>query len=114
RLVHRVVQELPHEMMKARAVHAADVHARPLADGFEPFENLNVFGCIFVAHWYPEIRLATRSITPLRRRSLRLVTPRTARLRASTIHSSRERSQSATACTNFPARNSLSPGERSG
>src|SRR5262249_54297357 len=39
RLVDRVVDDLPEEMMQARRVDAADVHAGPLADRLEAFQN---------------------------------------------------------------------------
>ena len=45
-LVHRVVEDLPDEVVKAGAADAADVHARALADGLEPLENGDVFGCV--------------------------------------------------------------------
>ena len=39
-LVHRVVDHLPDQMVQARpVVHVADVHARPLAHGLQPFED---------------------------------------------------------------------------
>ena len=44
RLVHRVVQDLPHQVMQAGAADAADVHAGPLANGLQPFKNRDVFG----------------------------------------------------------------------
>jgi hypothetical protein len=42
RLVDRVVDDLPHQLMEAVATGAADVHPRPLADRFEPFEDLDL------------------------------------------------------------------------
>src|ERR1019366_2512065 len=41
-LVDRVVDDLVDEMMEAARVDAADVHARALADGFEPFQDGDV------------------------------------------------------------------------
>ena len=41
-----VVHDFPDEVMQSLAVHAADIHRRPLADRFETFENGNVFGCV--------------------------------------------------------------------
>jgi hypothetical protein len=39
-LVDRVVDDLPNEMMEPfSAVHVADVHARPLANGLQTFED---------------------------------------------------------------------------
>jgi hypothetical protein len=46
RLVDRVVENLPDEMMQAGAPDAADVHAWALPNGLEPFENSDVFGCV--------------------------------------------------------------------
>ena len=43
RLVYRVVEDLPDEVVQAGAADAADVHARALADGFEAFEDGDVF-----------------------------------------------------------------------
>src|SRR5262249_25278729 len=40
-LVHRVIDDFPGEMMEPLRVNAADVHRRPLANGFEPFEDLD-------------------------------------------------------------------------
>jgi hypothetical protein len=42
RLVHRVVEHLGEEVMQRPLVGAADVHARPLADRLEAFEDLDV------------------------------------------------------------------------
>ena len=50
RLVDRVVENLPDEMVEAGAANAADVHARALADGFEAFEDGDVFRCIGGRH----------------------------------------------------------------
>ena len=41
-LVDRVVDDLPHAVHEAALVGRADVHARPLADGLEPLEDLQV------------------------------------------------------------------------
>ena len=43
RLVDGVVEDLPDEMMQPGGSDAADVHARPAADGLEAFENGDVF-----------------------------------------------------------------------
>src|SRR5262249_26804491 len=43
RLVDRVVEDLPDEMVEAGAADAADVHAGALADGLEAFEDRDVF-----------------------------------------------------------------------
>ena len=42
RLVHRVVHDFIHQMVQAALVRRADIHARPLAHGLKPFENLNL------------------------------------------------------------------------
>ena len=47
-LVHRIVQHLGHEMMHGPFVGAADIHAGALADGFEPFQHLDVMGRVGV------------------------------------------------------------------
>ena len=44
--VHGIVQNLGHEMMHGPFIGAADVHAGALADGFEPFQHLDVTGRI--------------------------------------------------------------------
>ena len=46
RLVDGVVENLPDQVVQAGGADAADVHAGPLADGLEPFENGDVFGCV--------------------------------------------------------------------
>ncbi len=45
-LVDRVVDDLPHEVVEPGRAGRADVHARPLAHGIEPFEHLDVLGRI--------------------------------------------------------------------
>jgi hypothetical protein len=46
-LVDGVVDDLPLEVVESlSAVHVTDVHAGPLADGLEPFENEKVAGVI--------------------------------------------------------------------
>ena len=42
RLVHRVVEDLPEAVLQAPAVGRADVHAWPLADGLQAFEDRQV------------------------------------------------------------------------
>ncbi len=44
RLVDRVVDDLPDEVVQATGVGRADVHARALADGFEALEDLDARG----------------------------------------------------------------------
>ena len=46
RFVDRVVDDLVDEMVQAGRPGRADVHRRPLADGFEAFENLDLVGGI--------------------------------------------------------------------
>ena len=46
-LVHCVVQQLLDEVMKSVHSGAADVHSRADADGFQPFQYLNIVRCIF-------------------------------------------------------------------
>ena len=46
RLVHGVVENLPDQMVQAGGADAADVHAGPLADRLEPFEDGDVFCCV--------------------------------------------------------------------
>ena len=46
RLVDGVVEDLPDEMVQPRAADPADIHAGPVADRLEPFENGDVFCCI--------------------------------------------------------------------
>ena len=46
RLVDRVVDDLPHEVMQAADVGRADVHARPTPDGLEALEDLDGVGAV--------------------------------------------------------------------
>src|SRR4029077_2445518 len=39
RLVHRVVDDLPNEVVQTALTGGADVHARSFADGVQPLEN---------------------------------------------------------------------------
>ena len=48
RLVDRVVDDLVDHVVQARAVvGVADIHARPLADGIQPLQNLDGIGAVF-------------------------------------------------------------------
>ena len=47
RLVDGVVDDLPDQVVQSRAAHAADVHARALADGLEALEDGDVFSGVF-------------------------------------------------------------------
>ena len=48
RLVHRIVEDLGHEVVQSALVGAADIHAGPAADRLQPFEDLDVLGGIAV------------------------------------------------------------------
>ena len=53
RLVDGVVDDFPDEVMQSSRADAADVHARPLADGLQAFENGDVFrGVVRGCHVY--------------------------------------------------------------
>ena len=57
RLVDRVVEDLPHQVVQAGRADPADVHAGPLADRIESFEDRDVFRRIGLRH-----RLARRHL----------------------------------------------------
>ena len=44
--VDAVIDDFPQQMMQAARVGPADIHRRPLANMFEPFEDFDIFGCI--------------------------------------------------------------------
>ncbi len=46
RFVHGVVEDFRRQMMEGGAIGAADIHAGTAADGFQPFQNLDVLGGI--------------------------------------------------------------------
>ena len=46
RFVHRIVDDFGRQMMQRVDVGAADIHAGAAAHGLQPFQNLNVLGCI--------------------------------------------------------------------
>ena len=46
RLVHRIVEHLGGEVVQRALVGAADIHARPAADGFEPLQHLDRGGVV--------------------------------------------------------------------
>ena len=48
RLVDRVVDDLPHQMVQATLSRRADVHAWALADGFEALEDGDVLGVVAI------------------------------------------------------------------
>src|SRR5260221_1375921 len=50
RFVDRVIYYLPHQVMEPRAADAPDIHAGPLANRLEPFENRDVFGGVLGGH----------------------------------------------------------------
>jgi hypothetical protein len=39
-----VIYDFPNEMVQPLAIHAPDIHRRPLADRFETLEDCDVFG----------------------------------------------------------------------
>ena len=47
RLVDRVVDDFVDQMVQARCTGRADVHGRPLANGLQAFENLDLVGAVF-------------------------------------------------------------------
>ena len=47
RFVDRVVDDFADEVVQTALIGAADIHARPAADGFEPFEHLDRTRIIF-------------------------------------------------------------------
>ncbi len=49
RLVHCIVEDLGGEVVEAALVGSADIHPRPAADRFQPFQNLDIFGGISLA-----------------------------------------------------------------
>jgi hypothetical protein len=49
RLVHRVVEDLGHQMVQRAFVGAADIHAGPLADGLQPLQHLDGGGVVFLS-----------------------------------------------------------------
>ena len=50
RLVDRVVERFPDQVVQAGAADAADVHAGALANRLEPFEDGDVFSCVSRCH----------------------------------------------------------------
>ena len=48
RLVDRVVDDLPDEVVQTALTGGADVHARTFADGLQPLENGDGFGAVFL------------------------------------------------------------------
>ena len=48
RFVDRVVDDLVHEVVQTRRTGRPDVHRRPLADGFEAFEDFDFVGAVVV------------------------------------------------------------------
>ena len=48
RLVDRVVDDLPHQVVQAALAGGADVHARTFADGLQTLENGDRFGAVLV------------------------------------------------------------------
>ena len=48
RFVHRIVQNFGHQVMQGAFIRAADIHPRPLADRFQPFQHLDGRGVVVV------------------------------------------------------------------
>ena len=46
RLVHRIVEHFGGEVVQRALVGAADIHARPAADGLEPLQHLDRGGVV--------------------------------------------------------------------
>ena len=46
-LIHRIIHDFIDKMMQTSGRGAADIHARPLSDRFQTFQNLNLVGTIF-------------------------------------------------------------------
>src|SRR5262245_35632746 len=59
RLVDRVVENLPDEVVKPGGAHAADIHTRPLANGLETLEDGDVFGGVVRGCHVYNVRLVT-------------------------------------------------------
>ena len=60
RLVDRVVDDFVDEMMQPRRSGRADVHGRPLADRFEPLENLDLVGAVVFAGAWSAVAVVAR------------------------------------------------------
>src|SRR5207253_11350066 len=70
RLVDRVVDDLEDEMMKTALARVSDVHARALAHGLQPLEDLDVRGAVGGpglgrAHGPPKSGFVTLPILPV-------------------------------------------------
>src|SRR5262245_50092308 len=66
RLVDAVVEDFPDEVMEARRTDAADIHARPLPDRLEPFQDSDVVrGVVRGCHVY-NVRLVRSAATSAR------------------------------------------------
>jgi hypothetical protein len=50
-LVNAVVGYLDKEMLETPGAGGADIHSRPLADGIQALENLDVFGLVLCCSW---------------------------------------------------------------
>ena len=45
-LIDRVIDDLPYQMVESLGICTSNIHARPLAHGFEPFECRNITGIV--------------------------------------------------------------------
>ena len=64
RLVDRVVDDLPHEVVQAAAVRRADVHAGATPHGLEALEDLDARGGVLAADLRPSGRSCVRPCRP--------------------------------------------------
>ena len=60
RLVDGVVDDLVDEMVQSGRAGRADVHRRPLADGFQPLEDLDLVGAVVFAGALSTVAVVTR------------------------------------------------------
>ena len=56
RLVDRVVDDLPDQVVQSGETGGPDVHAGPLADRIEPFEDLDVLGVVVSGYFAAAFR----------------------------------------------------------
>src|SRR6202007_1073291 len=49
RFVHRVVEDFRRQMVIGALIGAADIHARPPADRFQPLKDLDILGGVVAA-----------------------------------------------------------------
>ena len=51
RLIHRIVYNLIHQMVKSAGGGTSNVHTRSFADGLQPFQDLDLICSVFCAHF---------------------------------------------------------------